>query len=137
MLLREYIHLVVENTIEAEYPVAGSVVDGRVVRSEVPNTASIAATLYDYVTLPSIREVPMSQFDADPRDMFYAANDMRRARQLASEIQESGEIAPLIVVIDEEGPYVLEGAHRLAALHILGAQSFPALVVLEEPDDTA
>jgi len=32
--------------------------------------------------------------------------------------------------VDEKGPYVLEGSHRISALKRLGAQSFPALVVV-------
>jgi ParB-like chromosome segregation protein Spo0J len=32
---------------------------------------------------------------------------------------------------DKDGVYVLEGGHRLGALHILKAKSFPALVVID------
>lgn len=117
-----------------KYPIAGTVVDGRVVRGGAPNTDSISASLNNYRILPSLREVPLSDFSAAPRDVFYAAGDIHRSQELADAIRESDEIAPLIVVVDGEGPYVLEGAHRLAALHILGAQSFPALVVIENDD---
>jgi hypothetical protein len=37
----------------------------------------------------------------------------------------------VIVVIDSEGPYVLEGGYRFDALRELGAQSFPARVVVD------
>jgi len=35
---------------------------------------------------------------------------------------------------DKDGVYVLEGGHRLGALHILKAKSFPALVVIDTED---
>lgn len=63
--------------------------------------------------------------------MFYARDDMDRARALAQEIERSGWVAPLIIVIDAEGPYILEGAHRFVALTLLGKTQFPALVVLD------
>jgi ParB-like chromosome segregation protein Spo0J len=37
-------------------------------------------------------------------------------------------------VVEKDGPYVLEGGHRLAALHILGAKHLPALVVISHDD---
>jgi hypothetical protein len=55
-----------------------------------------------------------------------------RTKALAEEIKQSGEVNPLIVMIDEEGPYILEGGHRYDALKILGAKSFPAIVVIDE-----
>lgn len=99
---------------------------------EIPNTDSISASFEHYEELPGIRVVPLADFDSDPYDMFYAADDIRRSKDLAQQIASSGWISPLIVVIDEEGSYVLEGGHRLAALHILGVEEFPALVVVEE-----
>jgi len=36
------------------------------------------------------------------------------------------------MAVDKDGPYILEGAHRAAALHMLGAKSFPAQVVLDK-----
>lgn len=110
------------------YRMAGKVVDGLTVRSQVPNMDSIAATLNDYEVLPGIREVPMSAFDAPNT---YSADDQRRVRELAQRIESSGEINPLIVVEDAEGLYVLEGGHRLAALDRLGKKSLPAVVVLD------
>jgi hypothetical protein len=38
---------------------------------------------------------------------------------------------PLVVVVEKDGPYVLEGSHRLEALFELGAQSFPAVVAID------
>ena len=34
-------------------------------------------------------------------------------------------------VVDKEGPYILEGAHRLGALYLVGVKHIPALVVLD------
>lgn len=120
----------VEPTQGDQYARAGDKVDGRVVRDEIPNRGSIRSSLDDYTVLPGVREIPLSEFTAiAPTDVFYARNDIDKAKRLAEEIRASGEIAPLIVVIDNEGPYVLEGAHRLVALGLLGAKSLPALVV--------
>ena len=114
------------------YPVVGKEVDGRKVREGISNTDSISASLADYKVLRGIREVPMKDFPgAAPKDMFYSADDLARVKDLAERIKSSGEISPLIVVVDKDGPYVLEGAHRLAALYEIGAKAFPALVVEE------
>lgn len=116
--------------LEKKYKKAGSKVDGRTVRNNVDNTDSISATLNDWEELPGIRVVNMKEFDG-PRSVFYAKNDFDHARALAERIKESGEISPLIIVIDDEGPYILEGAHRYVALYYLKAKSFPALVVVD------
>jgi hypothetical protein len=118
---------------EAEaYPAAKGAVDGLEVREKVPNMGSISASLDDYTVLEGVREVPMSAF-ADPstKGNFNSASERERVARLAAAIAESGEINPLIVVIDNEGAYVLEGGHRLSALHELGKTSIPALVVLD------
>ena len=112
------------------YPRAGSKTDGRKVLKNVDNTASIGATLNDWDELPGIRSVKMKAFDG-PRSVFYAKDDFDRARALAEKIKVSGEISPLIIVIDDEGPYILEGAHRYVALYYLKAKSLPALVVVD------
>ncbi|HUS48953.1 MAG TPA: hypothetical protein VMZ91_02210, partial [Candidatus Paceibacterota bacterium] len=49
--------------------------------------------------------------------------------------KESNWISPLIVVIDSEGPYILEGGHRYVALRELGFQSFPAVIVIDTEDE--
>ena len=118
----------------SRYPVAGGSVDGRTVLSDVPNTSSISSSFGDWEELPGIREVPMSDFGG-PRSVFYAADDFRRSRELALQIRESGEISPLIIAIDDDGPYILEGAHRFVALHELGAEAFPALVVIDRDEE--
>lgn len=106
------------------YKKANDVVDGRTVRSEIPNEGSIEATFEDYEILPGVREVLLSDFEAPPE-----VNT--RTKKLAEEIRESGEINPLIVAVDSKGPYILEGGHRYDALKILGAKSFPAKVVID------
>lgn len=113
-----------------DYPKAGGSVSGLRVKGDAPNQNSISASFSDYEVLPDVREVPLSDFDAAPHDMFYSASDLGRVRELAEAIEHNGWIAPLIVVIDDDPkPYILEGAHRLAALHTLSKRTFPALVV--------
>ena len=112
--------------LDSQYPrVEGGVVDGRTVREGVPNRESIGASMDTPTELPGIREVPMSVFEAPP-------TVDERTKALADAIRESGEISPLIVVVDSEGPYILEGSHRYDALKILGAKAIPAKVVLDE-----
>lgn len=113
-----------------EYPLAGNVVSGLSVLSEVPNTESIGASLTEYTVLPNIREVPMSDFNIAGQS--YDARENVYIKELAEEIDESRQIKPLIVVIDREGPYILEGSHRIDALYNLGVETFPALVVIDE-----
>lgn len=113
------------NETIADYKLAGSVVSGLTVRDKVPNTGSISATFSKYKILKGIREVPMSEFNDE-----YDINT--RTKELAEQIKESEEINPLIVAIDNEGAYILEGSHRFDALGILKVKSFPALVVIDE-----
>jgi hypothetical protein len=114
------------------YPHADSTVSGLSVGQDVPNLSSIRATLTNYEVLKGIRLIPMSSLDnTKAKDLFYAANDIQRARELARKISSSKTIKPLIVVQDKEGLYILEGAHRLAALSELGLTNFPALVVVD------
>lgn len=112
-----------------KYQMAGPIVDGREVRKDVPNMSSIASSLDDYTVLKGVREVPMSDFALTGKS--YSVSETKRIENLAEQIKESGEINPLIVVIDKDGPYILEGAHRGEALFKLGAKSFPAVVVLD------
>lgn len=111
------------------YPVAGQRVGGLRVREHVPNMASIDGYLAASETLPGIRVMPMAAF-GDPRTVFYAADDFERSERLAEAISRSMEINPLIVGIDEKGPFLIEGAHRFVALWQLKAREFPAVVVV-------
>lgn len=107
------------------FPVAGDETGGfRVREGPVPNEGSIGSTFNagEVAELPGIRQVRLDEF-ASP------GSGSARAQELAAEIRESGELAPLIVAIDAEGPYILEGANRFDALRVLGAESFPAKVV--------
>jgi len=124
----------VRNLVKAAnvaFPKAGRFVDGREVGDEVDNTDSISASLEDYRVLKGVREVPLGLFSSTP---YVSEDDARRVRRLVAAIENSKEITPLIVVVDIEGgiesPYVLEGGHRLSALHVLRAKAFPALVVI-------
>ncbi len=116
--------------LSASYPKASITVDGRRVRENIQNLGSIRKTLDEYVTLPSLREVPVSEFDLSGRS--YSDLETKSIHRRAEIIKESGEINPIIVVVDAEGPYILEGGEaRAGALFILGAKSFPALVVID------
>lgn len=107
------------------------------VGEDIANTGSISAELGDdYTVLKSVRTVPLSDFNSAPKDLFYAADDHRMVRALAETIKHNNRIDPLIVVIDDQGPYILEGAHRLGALHLLGKKEFPALVVIDDSQDS-
>lgn len=120
-----------ESVPEGEYGRAGRRVSGFEVGDRIPNIDSIGSSLGEYRTLPGVREVPMA--DLPTAGAGYAdVRDQERVLELAAQIRESGRVDPLIVVVDSEGPYVLEGAHRLDALHLLGVKSFPALVVVDE-----
>jgi len=118
-------------SIRDKYKRAKTLVDGRVVRDSIPNRASIEAGLNNYEILPGVREVPFSAFTQIEPLRYYSTSEEKRTKSLATEIGRSGEINPLIVVEDAEGPYILEGGHRFDALRELGARSFPALVVLD------
>ncbi len=111
------------------WPRAGAEVDGRIVRKDVPNLGSISASFEKYEELPGVREVPMAAMDAEYRAGVEARPLDARTQRLADEIAQNREINPLIVAIDDEGPYILEGGHRFDALVKSGAKSFPAVVV--------
>ncbi len=113
------------------YPLAEATVGGlRVEQSGVPNAGSISSSFNDWQELSGLREI--SDFEnGKPTDTFYAANDIKHSSELAEEIRSSGWISPLIIAINKNGPYILEGIHRFVALGELGVQSFPALVVID------
>jgi len=95
----------------------------------VPNLGSISASLNDYEILSGIRDVSILDFGTGG---YANLKENLKSKNLAEEIKRSGHISPLIVVIDNDGPYILEGGHRLQALQQLDYQSFPALVVLDK-----
>lgn len=110
---------------DKEFPIADEEVDGLKVREEVPNLSSIGASLNEYTILPSIREVSFDNFTDK-------GSVTDRIKNLATQLEVNKEINPLIVVVDKDGPYILEGSHRYDALLLLGKKKFPALVVIDE-----
>ncbi len=126
---------------KARYPKAGTHVDGHEVLGNIDNKSSIASSLEDYDELPGVREVSMKELQTVRenrkkgvfRSGYAAADDVRRTNELADKIKSSGKISPLIMVDDghPDGPYILEGGHRIDALEKNGAKSFPAKVVLD------
>jgi hypothetical protein len=129
-LLLENLNL---DDIDKKYPVAGPLVDGREVINKIDNTSSIEASLgNNYKILRGIREVPMADFHVTGQH--YSVEGTKRIQQLAMKIKQSNKISVLIVVIDKEGPYILEGSTRIEALFLLGAKSFPALIVVDYYD---
>ena len=120
-----------DDTAPGKFAMAGDMVDGLLVRDEIPNQGSIGSSIDDYTVLRGIREIPLTAFTQLPKLKYYSISEEARTKRLAEQIKASGEINPLIVVIDKEGPYVLEGGHRFDALREIGKTSFPALVVLD------
>ena len=116
---------------------AGDTVDGRVVREAVPNLSSIGASLDNYTVLEGVREIPLTTFDPEYLNSITMDRLDERTRNLADEIKASGEIAPLIVAFDSKGAYIIEGGHRFDALIASGAQSIPAVVVIDQNDQPA
>ena len=114
---------------DQKYPKAASTVDGRTVRADVPNMGSIDASLPNYEVLSGVREIPMSDFPQPP-------SVTAKSKQLADDIKTSGEINPLIIAVDKNGPYILEGANRYDALKMSGAKSFPAVVAIDTHPST-
>ena len=113
-----------------KYPKADKVVDGLSVGKEVKNMSSIPASFEKYEVEKGIKSVPMSDFPAsNPYQMFRSSDDIKRVQELAEQIKANKRIDPLIVTVDKEGSYVLEGVHRLGALNLLGIKNFPAVIV--------
>ena len=113
-----------------KYPKADKVVDGLSVGKEVKNMSSIPASFEKYEVEKGIKSVPMSDFPAsNPYQMFRSSDDIKRVQELAEQIKANKRIDPLIVAVDKEGSYVLEGGHRLGALNLLGIKNFPAVIV--------
>jgi len=116
--------------IEIRYPKASSIVGGLEVLSDIPNLSSIRATMGKYDILSGVRVAKMDYFEINGKS--YSASENKRISDLANRIKESGTISPLIVVVEEDGDYILEGAHRVDALFNLGIKEFPALVIINE-----
>jgi len=100
-----------------EYPVAGPIVDGMKVREQVPNMSSIGSSLDDYEILPKVRVFPIYDFTG--------CSNYRYSSGLNKELN------PLIIVEEKNGPYVLEGSHRMSACVDLGLKEVPAIIVID------
>ena len=99
---------------------AGDMVNGMLVRKEIPNQSSIGSSLSNYST-HGVQEVPMSAFQTVGKPKYYSVQEEKRTKDLARQIQENKELNPLIVVKDAEGHYILEGdrkSTRLNSSHI-------------------
>lgn len=120
------------NKYDEEFPIInGKYIGDLFIRDEVPNMNSISASLYDYQILNGIRVVSFTKSFPDYEPNYYSLSDKQRTERLSEEIKENKEINPLIVVVDKDGPYILEGSHRFDALIELGIDMFPAKVVLD------
>jgi hypothetical protein len=109
----------------------GEKVGGYHVGEKINNYGSYESSGISKV-LPGIHKVPMSSFETThPNDLFYAKNDHDRVRHLAEQIKQNKYLDPLLVAMDEKGPYVLEGGHRLGAAHLLGMKEIPAMIGYE------
>ena len=112
------------------YPKASGTVDNLKVGEKIKNMDSISATFNKYEIDKGIRSIPISEFQVSkPNELFRSSDDIKRVNELAKQIKANKYIDPLIVAIDKEGTYVLEGGHRLGALNLLGVKNLPAVVV--------
>lgn len=115
----------------SRYPKVGNEIAGLRVTDEIANTSSISASLYKWEILDDVREIKFTDFKDLDKPSFYSQTERKQTEELAAAIKENGYIDPLIVVIDDKGPWVLEGGHRFDALQIAGYKSFPALLVVD------
>lgn len=121
-----------ESDYNKDFPIInGKYVGDLFIRDEIPNMSSISSSLYDYEILNGIREVSFSKSFPEYEPSYYSLSDKQKTQRLSEEIKENKEINPLIVVVDKDGPYILEGSHRFDALKELGIDLFPAKVVLD------
>jgi hypothetical protein len=106
----------------------GEQVGGYHVGDKIKNYGSYASSGIDDIE-QGIHRVPMSAFEVThPNKLFYAKNDIDHVHRLAEQIKQNKYMDPLLVAMDEKGPYVLEGGHRLGAAHLLGMNEIPAMI---------
>jgi viroplasmin and RNaseH domain-containing protein len=124
---------VVKNPLQKAFAIVnpGDKVSGLTVRTEVPNMSSIGASLENYEVLNGIRVVPTTAFDKEYLDSLRKRGIDKRTSDLSDQIKQSKEINPLIVAIDNQGAYIIEGGHRFDALMTQGRKSVPAKVVID------
>lgn len=120
----------------------GGSIDGLSVLKNIDNTSSIESSLNDYETMPGVRIVDVSKWPIQGGYKGYgyvSSSDVDKVDKLIKKIESSGKISPLIIVVDKDGPYVLEGGHRYSALRAMGKTKIPAMVVIDResiPDET-
>jgi ParB-like chromosome segregation protein Spo0J len=68
--------------------------------------------------LNGIRAVPRTDIFSENtkiEDEYRSIGDIEKVKNLISQIKTNKWIKPLIIVVENEGPYVLEGGHRSVA----------------------
>ena len=75
--------------VREKYKLAKAVVDGRIVRSSIPNRSSITSSLDRYEVLPGVREVPFAAFDQLGPLSYYSVSKEKRTKNLAAQIRAS------------------------------------------------
>ena len=115
-----------------EFPIInGDYIGDLFIREKIPNMGSIESSLNNYKILNGIREVSFSRSFPEYQPHYYSLSVQYKTHMLIEQIKVNKEINPLIVVIDNDGPYILEGSHRFDALKELGIDLFPAKIVLD------
>lgn len=101
-----------------------------------PNRESLLqcgqASFNDFEVVPGTYKIPLSELG--DLGAYNNARDRERIERLAAAIQESGEIEPVFVALDQEGLWLVEGQHRSRALRLLGYDSVPARVMVDLDD---
>lgn len=116
-------------SIANKYPKANGISGDLIVDNDVPNTNSISASLKNYEEIRGIRNIPISEFYLT--GISYSIEEDNHIKKIEEQIKQSKHIKPLIVVMDKEGLYILEGGHRAEALYNLKATYLPALLIVD------
>lgn len=93
--------------------------------------SSIESSLNNYKILNGIREVSFSRSFSEYKPHYYSLSKQYKTYMLMEKIKDNKEINPLIIVIDNDDTYILEGYHRFNALKELNIDLFPAKIVLD------
>ena len=123
----------VEGTLDEFYPLVGDTVDGRTTSTKVDNFDSVSSTYSSFEEVPGIREMDLRPWGDEGG--FVTRSDIEQVDELAKAIRESNHIDPVIIGVGKNGePVVIEGAHRIAAMQKLGANSIPVKLVVDTTD---
>lgn len=101
-----------------------------IIEEYVSDLNSVIAALDDFTIIPGIHNIPLNDWIHDEISLS-TTNNIYHIKELAEQIQYSRKICPLIIGITEIGPFLLEGVHRLQALYLLGAKTFPSVIVVD------